>query len=74
MKQLIASKRSLFSLIVLGCATLLLLVGRLTGDQWIDLTKLLTTTLLVGHTVSHAVETTKRQQSPLPIADVVNDK
>ena len=64
MRRLLASKRSAFALIVLGCSTVLLFVGKLTGAEWLDLTKLLVTTVVIGHTVSHAVESNAKRPSP----------
>jgi hypothetical protein len=67
---LFTSKRTTFSLVVLICATIMLAFGRLTGGEWIDLVKLLTTTLVVGHTVSDAIEA--RTQPAIPAATIVN--
>lgn len=71
MRVLLSSKRSCFALIILICATTLLSFDLLTGAQWLELVKLLVTTVIVGHTVSHAVEVGARRPQ-VPTATVID--
>jgi len=75
---MLKSKRTSFALTLLATSTVLAVMGVISGAQWLDLARLLATTLLVSHTVSHAVEfaarrAQEREPAPqdLPVARVV---
>lgn len=74
MKILLTSKRTAFALAILICSTGLCAAGFVTGEQWADLAKILIGAVVVGHTVSHAVDGGAFQRSQVPDAIVVNAK
>lgn len=69
LKDLIASERGVFCVAALAFAFALVLVGRLTGDAWLEFTKYLVGALVASKTVTTAVETValKQPQNPIPV-------
>jgi hypothetical protein len=77
--DLLASERGVFCFLALTACTVLVVLGKLTGDSWLDFMKYLVGFLVASKTVTTAVEihATKRSQnepsSDLPPATVVKD-
>lgn len=67
-KDLLTSERGVFSLLALVAATVLVIIGRLTGADWLDFTKYLVGFLVASKTVTTAVEvaTLKKPQIDRP--------
>jgi hypothetical protein len=79
-KDLIASERGIFCIAALVFATALVVVGKLTGELWLDFVKWLVGALVASKTVTTAVETVTMRKpqnppateaSPLPEARTV---
>ncbi len=62
-----SSKRIRFALVLVAISAFLLVLGFINSAQWLDLMKLLATGVVVGHTVSHAVERVTTGRSPAPV-------
>lgn len=63
-KDLIASERGVFCILVLVCVTVLAALSVITGADWLDFTKWLTVTLVGSKTVTTAIETWKGTPGP----------
>ena len=48
--DLTRSERGVFAIVILICATVLVVTGKLTGEQWCGLVKVLCVALIVGKT------------------------
>lgn len=57
--DLLASERGIFCLVVLMAVTVLAVLSRITGADWLDFVKWLTITLVASKTLTGAVETIK---------------
>lgn len=66
-KDLIASERGFFCLLVLLSATVLAVVGAITGQSWLDFAKWLTLALVASKTATTAVDAVMATKTP-PIA------
>lgn len=64
MRDLFSSERSTFCLIVLAIATVLALLGVLTGPEWVSVTGTLITFLVASKTASHYIETKAGATAP----------
>lgn len=75
MIDLLQSERGVFCIVALVACTTLVAFGKLTGDQWLDLTKYLVGFLVASKTVTTAVEihATKKPQNDIPPATVVKE-
>jgi hypothetical protein len=71
-KGILNSKRGVFALFVIACATMLAIVHVITGDAWIGLAKYISGFVIAGHTATSAVE--KWVGDKVPQATVVTDK
>ncbi len=66
-KGILNSKRGVFGLFVVACATVLAAFHVITGADWSDMVKLVTGFVVAGHTVTSAVDSyvaKKTQPSP----------
>lgn len=64
-KDLFASERGVFCILLLVAATVLAVFGTVTSQQWLDFAKWLATVLVASKTVTGAVEMMKpAQQQP----------
>jgi len=63
-KDLIESERGVFCLLVLAAATVLAVVGTITGQSWLDFVKWLTITLVASKTATGAIETITGKTAP----------
>lgn len=63
-KDLFASERGVFCILLLVAATLLAFFGKVTADQWIDFTKWLVTILVASKTVTGVAQIMKPAQQP----------
>jgi hypothetical protein len=66
-KDLIASERGIFCLLVLIAATMLAIIRIITGQSWLDFTKWLTITLVASKTATTAVDAVMAKK-PMPVA------
>lgn len=66
LSDLAASERGVFSVGVLVLVTVLVVLGKLTGDQWIDLVKFVSGALIVSKGVTTAVRTYTGKQAEAP--------
>jgi hypothetical protein len=71
-KGILNSKRGVFALFVIACATVLAAIRVITGDAWVDMAKYVSGFIIAGHTATSAVEAWRAKQ--IPQATVVNDK
>jgi hypothetical protein len=75
--DLAESERGVWSITVLVLTTVLVVLNKLTGEQWLDFVKYLSAALLASKTITTAVETatTKRPQreQAIPKATIVNE-
>lgn len=66
-KDLIASERGVFCVLILIAVTILAILKVVSGTDWLDFTKWLTVTLVASKTVTGAVETwTGKGPQPTP--------
>lgn len=56
MSDLLGSERGIFCIFALVACTVLVALGSLTGDNWLDFTKYLVGVLVASKTVTRAVE------------------
>lgn len=68
--DLLSSERGTLCVLLVVISTILVIVGTLTADQWLDYTKWICVTLVVSKTVTGAMETMKGP--PIPVARVVS--
>ncbi len=66
LRNLTGSKRGMFCVLVLVLATVLTLVGIMTGTEWSSLAKFLTATLVTAHTISGASTPISSQPTQVP--------
>jgi hypothetical protein len=64
------SERGLVTCLLLVCATVLVALGQMTVDQWVDFSKWIAVVYVGGKTVTSAVETmTAAKAAPAPPAE-----
>lgn len=73
-RDLVSSERGIFCVVVLFAATILVVLGKLTGDEWIDFMKYLVGFLVASKTVTTAVETYTTKKPQIPTAQDVSSK
>ncbi len=64
--DLLHSERGVFCLLALVCATVLVVLGVFTTEQWIDFVKYLTGFLVASKTITTAVETVATRKPQIP--------
>lgn len=74
MRILLTSKRTCFALVVLGVMSAALVARLVTGEQFIEVVKLLVGAVVVGHTVSHAVDGGAFKRAPNVAQAIVVEK
>jgi hypothetical protein len=68
-KGIFGSKRGTFCFILVAACTAFVFMGKMTVDQWTEYTKWIAGFLVIGHTVTDAIETIKAPSSPaVPVA------
>ena len=73
-RDLVSSERGIFCIAALLAATLLVTIGKLTGEVWIDFMKYLVGFLVASKTVTTAVETYTTKNPQIPTAKVVGNE
>ena len=71
--DLFHSERGVWAIAVLLLVTVLVIIGKVTGEQWLDLVKYLSVAILASKTITTAVETYATKQSQIPRVEVVSD-
>lgn len=71
-KDLLSSERGTFALVVVTLATVMVFVGKITSDQWIELVKWTCTALVMAKTITGVAE--RRRSEPIPEAKVVSEQ
>lgn len=72
--DLFHSERGVWAIAVLLLVTALVLLGKISGEQWLDLVKYLSVAILASKTITTAVETYATKQPQIPRAEVVSDQ
>jgi hypothetical protein len=70
MKTMLTDSHSLFGLLIITCATLLVVLGSMTVDQWVTTTQWIFTAFMSGHTAMTVARTLSSRSVP-PTATVV---
>jgi len=70
MSDLLSSERGVFSITLVIAATVLVAVGKLDAQTWLDFMKYLAAALIASKTVTTAVEIHATKQPQIPIAKV----
>jgi hypothetical protein len=55
-KGLLDSKRGVFCVLLVLCAMVLVIIGSITGQSWLDFAKWIAVTLVTGHTATTAID------------------
>ncbi len=64
--DLLESERGVVCILLLGAVTILVIVGKLTGDQWLTYTQLVVGILVASKTVTGVVETITNKPAAKP--------
>lgn len=70
-KDLLSSERGTFALVVVTLATVMVFVGKITSDQWIELVKWTCTALVMAKTITGVAERRRAPEPEIPEAKVI---
>lgn len=65
-KDLLASERGVFAVLLVLTITLLVVLGKLTGQDWLAFAKWIAITLIASKTITGVVETNAQKTTPTP--------
>ncbi len=72
-KDLLASERGVFCIFVTLIASVLVMLGKIDGAQWLDFMKYLSTALVASKALTNVVATYKRGPESIPPATVIKE-
>jgi threonine/homoserine efflux transporter RhtA len=73
-KDLFASERGIFAIILSLSSTVLAILGKLAITEWISFNQWIGTVLILSKTVTTALETFKKPSPPVPTPAVATEK